>query len=111
MYTQVAFNDVSGIAVDTHCHRISNRLKWVNTSNPNETKQRLEELFDKEEWGHINHVLVGFGQAVCKAKLPKCDVCPINHICISEDNYMKQKKVKKVNKTRKKSKNVELDIN
>lgn len=68
------------IAVDTHVHRIANRLKLVSTRRPEETEEELKKIFPKELWGRINKVFVGFGQTVCKAK-PLCDECPISKEC------------------------------
>ncbi|KAJ3671499.1 hypothetical protein LUZ60_007578 [Juncus effusus] len=86
----IAWNNVSGICVDTHVHRISNRLGWVfksgttqKTSNPEETRVALEAWLPKDEWSPINPLLVGFGQTVCTARFPKCGLCSINTICPS----------------------------
>uniref|UniRef100_A0A183C3P0 Endonuclease III homolog n=1 Tax=Globodera pallida TaxID=36090 RepID=A0A183C3P0_GLOPA len=68
---QIAFGKVEGIAVDTHVHRIANRLKWVNTNTPEQTEQSLKELLPKSEWGAINKLLVGFGQTICLPVHPK----------------------------------------
>ncbi|EFC41591.1 predicted protein [Naegleria gruberi] len=61
-----ALKQTVGIGVDTHVHRISNRLEWVNTKTPEQTRMKLEEFVPQEEWDVINHMLVGFGQTVCK---------------------------------------------
>lgn len=50
-----------GICVDTHVHRISNRLNWVKTDKPEDTRHELEKFVDKENWFELNQVLVGFG--------------------------------------------------
>ncbi|KAL5727159.1 DNA-(apurinic or apyrimidinic site) lyase [Ranunculus cassubicifolius] len=78
----IAWNNVQGICVDTHVHRISNRLKWVrNTSTPEGTREALELWLPKEEWVPINPLLVGFGQTICTPLRPKCGMCSINHLC------------------------------
>ena len=64
-----------GICVDTHVHRIVNRIGWINTKNPEETRLELEDCFPKNYWIDINPLLVGFGQTICKSKNPKCDKC------------------------------------
>ncbi|XP_078150000.1 DNA glycosylase superfamily protein [Carex rostrata] len=86
----IAWNDIQGICVDTHVHRISNRLGWVfkpgtkqKTSSPEETRVALEAWLPKDEWSPINPLLVGFGQTVCTARFPKCGICEINKICPS----------------------------
>ena len=69
------------ICVDTHVHRISNRLGWVKTKNPLETEKELMKIFPKRYWKDINHVLVSFGQNVCKPVAPKCEECPLKEHC------------------------------
>jgi endonuclease-3 len=80
---QEAFNKVEGISVDTHVHRIANRLKWVKnpTKNPDDTAKALEEWLPKTKWRHINPLLVGFGQTICKPIGPRCWECPVNKLC------------------------------
>ena len=80
---QVAWNVTSGIGVDTHVHRISNRLKWVPklTKTPEETRLSLESWLPKELWSEVNHLLVGFGQEICQPQRPKCSECLNNKIC------------------------------
>jgi endonuclease-3 len=68
------------IAVDTHVHRISNRLGWVKTKNPLQTEKALYEVIPKHLWRDINLYLVAFGQAICSYK-PKCSICPIYQLC------------------------------
>lgn len=60
---QISFGRVEGISVDTHVHRISNRLKWVKTKTetPEQTASALEDWLPREKWEHINPLLVGFG--------------------------------------------------
>ncbi|CAB4263439.1 unnamed protein product [Prunus armeniaca] len=86
----VGWNNVQGICVDTHVHRISNRLGWVSrpgrkqkTSNPEETREALQLWLPKEEWDPINPLLVGFGQTVCTPLRPRCGVCSVNEFCPS----------------------------
>ncbi|KNA16506.1 hypothetical protein SOVF_088560 isoform B [Spinacia oleracea] len=86
----IAWNDVQGICVDTHVHRICNRLGWVSragtdqkTKSPEETREALQKWLPKEEWVSINPLLVGFGQTICTPLRPKCGVCKINSLCPS----------------------------
>ncbi|KAK8930856.1 hypothetical protein KSP39_PZI016118 [Platanthera zijinensis] len=86
----VAWNNVQGICVDTHVHRISNRLGWVaqpggvqKTRSPEETRISLQKWLPKEEWDPINPLLVGFGQTVCTPLRPKCSICIVNQLCPS----------------------------
>ncbi|ONK57840.1 uncharacterized protein A4U43_C09F4730 [Asparagus officinalis] len=86
----VGWNDVQGICVDTHVHRICNRLGWVSrpgtrekTLTPEQTRVSLETWLPKDEWDPINPLLVGFGQTVCKPLRPRCGDCSINKLCPS----------------------------
>ncbi|XP_017786808.1 PREDICTED: endonuclease III-like protein 1 [Nicrophorus vespilloides] len=78
---KTAWGEVTGIGVDTHVHRISNRLKWVNTKTPEETRNELEGWLPKELWSEVNHLLVGFGQQICQPKKPQCATCLNNELC------------------------------
>ncbi|KAM9314960.1 endonuclease III-like protein 1 isoform 1-T1 [Pholidichthys leucotaenia] len=81
----IAWDQVSGIGVDTHVHRISNRLGWLRklTKNPEDTRKALEEWLPRELWSEINWLLVGFGQQVCLPVNPLCSVCLNQHSCPS----------------------------
>eukprot|EP00918_Siedleckia_nematoides_P034920 GHVU01075936.1.p2 GENE.GHVU01075936.1~~GHVU01075936.1.p2 ORF type:complete len:113 (+),score=14.86 GHVU01075936.1:38-340(+) len=70
-----------GIAVDTHVHRISNRLHWVKTKTPIETEKELVKVIPRFLWKEINVVLVGFGQQRCSAVKPKCGDCMVMEWC------------------------------
>jgi len=69
------------IPVDTHVHRVSNRMGWMKTKTPEETERRLVELVPKRLWPVINEALVAHGKAVCKPIGPTCDICPILGHC------------------------------
>jgi len=71
------------LAVDTHVHRISNRLGWVKTKTPEETEFALMKVLPKELWGPINGSMVKFGQKVCKPIRPYCKECPLKNVCPS----------------------------
>uniref|UniRef100_A0A3B3X9K4 Endonuclease III-like protein 1 n=1 Tax=Poecilia mexicana TaxID=48701 RepID=A0A3B3X9K4_9TELE len=81
----IAWDQVSGIGVDTHVHRISNRLGWLKkpTKNPEDTRKALEEWLPRELWSEINWLLVGFGQQVCLPVSPLCSVCLNQYSCPS----------------------------
>jgi endonuclease-3 len=70
-----------GICVDTHVHRISNRLGIVKTKNPTETEFALREILPKKYWIIFNTLLVTLGQNICTPISPKCSICPINKYC------------------------------
>uniref|UniRef100_T1JNU5 Endonuclease III homolog n=1 Tax=Strigamia maritima TaxID=126957 RepID=T1JNU5_STRMM len=82
---QVAWGQVTGIGVDTHVHRIVNRLKWVRkpTKTPDATRIALQDWLPQELWRSINISLVGFGQQTCLPVNPKCQVCLNKNICPS----------------------------
>ena len=70
-----------GICVDTHVHRISNRLGWVRTRNPLETERALEKVLPRRYWIPVNGLLVAFGQRTCTPQSPRCSACPIRAHC------------------------------
>jgi endonuclease III len=72
---------VPAIPVDTHVHRIANRLGVVRTRTPEETEERLREAIDPRYWIPLNPLLVQHGQNLCRPNRPKCDVCPIAELC------------------------------
>ena len=69
------------IPVDTHVHRIPNRLGWINTKNPEQTEKELERIIPRRYWGDFNDLFVSFGQNICKPVSPKCGVCPVSKYC------------------------------
>ncbi|XP_056090295.1 endonuclease III-like protein 1 isoform X2 [Rhinichthys klamathensis goyatoka] len=92
----IAWNQVSGIGVDTHVHRISNRLGWTRkeTKTPEETRRALEEWLPRDLWSEINWLLVGFGQQVCLPVGPLCSVCVNQHTCPAAHRSSPSKKLK-----------------
>ena len=70
-----------GICVDTHVHRISNRLGWVRSRTPDETEAALRARLPRRYWIGINDLLVTFGQNVCAPVSPRCSVCPVRDLC------------------------------
>ncbi|UJX40099.1 endonuclease III [Desulfovibrio sp. JY] len=70
-----------GIAVDTHVRRLSFRLGLTSSDNPIIIEKDLMPLFDRKDWGDVNHLLVLHGRAVCKARKPLCDACVLDTIC------------------------------
>lgn len=69
------------ICVDVHVHRISNRLGYVSTKNPDETEFALRDKLPKKYWIDFNTLLVTHGQNICKPKRPLCDICSIKEFC------------------------------
>jgi endonuclease-3 len=72
---------IPAICVDTHVHRISNRLGLVRTKNPEETEHALEKVLPRRLWIEINDLLVTFGQNVCQPVSPWCSTCPLAARC------------------------------
>ena len=69
------------ICVDTHVHRISNRLGWVKTRTPNQTEQALYQVVPRKWWPDVNLYLVTWGQNVCKPVYPRCRACVASTMC------------------------------
>jgi endonuclease-3 len=70
-----------GICVDTHVHRISNRLGYVRTRHPEETEMALRARLPRRFWIGYNDLLVAFGQNVCTPLSPRCSACPVKALC------------------------------
>jgi endonuclease-3 len=70
-----------GICVDIHVHRISNRLGYVKTKNPNETETALRARLPRRYWIGYNDLLVSFGQNICQPVSPRCSECPVQLSC------------------------------
>lgn len=92
---------IPAIAVDTHVHRISNRIGWANTKNPEGTEERLRKIIPRGQWLGFNPVLVEFGKKICRPIGPKCGECLINSYC---EYYSKNVKNGRVNKSGKSGK-------
>jgi endonuclease-3 len=73
--------DKPGICVDTHVHRISNRLGYVRTKTPEATEMALRAKLPRRYWIGYNDLLVTFGQNVCAPVSPKCSACPVHRLC------------------------------
>ena len=73
--------DIPAICVDTHVHRISNRIGLVTSSTPESTEFQLMDILDKKYWQMINHLLVLHGKNICTPVSPKCSLCIIYPFC------------------------------
>jgi len=71
----------SVLPIDTHCHRIPNRLGWLKTKTPEQTEKELEKILPKKYWLEFNAIFVLFGQTICQPISPHCSKCPINKYC------------------------------
>lgn len=73
--------DIPAICVDTHVHRISNRLGWVKTRKPEETEDSLKKIIPENYWIELNTLLVSFGQNICVPVSPFCGRCYVSKFC------------------------------
>ena len=71
-----------GICVDTHVHRISNRLGFVRTATPEQTEWALRAKLPRRHWIALNDLLVAFGQNLCHPTSPRCSTCPVADLCL-----------------------------
>jgi endonuclease-3 len=78
----LAHRSKKNICVDTHVHRIANRLGWVRTKTPEETEQALYKSTDRRWWPDINLYLVTWGQNVCRPVYPLCNECVVRSDCL-----------------------------
>lgn len=76
----LGFN-IPAICVDTHVHRISNRMGWVNTDSPEKTEVELRKQLPKKYWIEINKLLVLYGKKTCTPQSPHCSRCPVRNHC------------------------------
>lgn len=76
-----AFNDTEGIAVDTHCKRLANRIGLSDKDEPTKIEQDLLKEIPKKYWKGVNHLLIYHGREVCTARNPKCEECKLKDLC------------------------------
>jgi len=79
------FGIASGVVVDTHVSRISNRLGLTKATDPKKIEQDLIQVIPKKRWVLFSHQIIHHGRAVCVARKPKCDVCSLYDVCSSKD--------------------------
>jgi len=72
------------VVVDTHVKRLSNRLKFSRSSDPEHIEKDLETIVDKSRWIDFSHLLILHGRKYCKALRPQCEKCPIQSLCPSK---------------------------
>lgn len=115
----VAWNEVDGLIVDTHVHRLADRLGWTSPGvpvslsqrskvkskaesmkSPEDTRKALEDWIPEQYWGQFSRMVVGFGQTVCTAVTPKCASCPLADLCPSAFRTTSVRRNTKANKNR-----------
>ncbi len=88
-----AFGIASGVVVDTHVARVSQRLGLTEENLPEKIERDLMALIPEDDWIHFSHLLIAHGRAVCQARRPKCEACGLEPICPS--SLLKVEDVKK----------------
>jgi endonuclease-3 len=78
---QILSFGIDTICVDTHVHRISNRIGFVKTKTPEQTESSLKKKIHKKWWKRINTILVVYGKKICLPIRPKCEECVIKDFC------------------------------
>ena len=87
-----AYGIVEGVAVDTHVRRLSQRLGFSSNDNPEKIEKDLMNLIPRKDWFLTAYLLIDHGRAICAAKNPRCDLCPLQNICPSAFKFPKFKK-------------------
>jgi endonuclease-3 len=82
------FDKIEGIVIDTHNIRIANRLKLVNTDNPDKIEKKLISLIPKSNWRQWSHLMVFHGRDICRSRNPLCGECPIFDLCPSGKKFL-----------------------
>ncbi|NIY15723.1 MAG: endonuclease III, partial [Nitrospinaceae bacterium] len=77
----IAAFDKHGMCVDTHVHRISNRLGLISTDSPHASEMALREILPKRYWKTWNRYLVSLGQTICRPINPRCSACSLYDLC------------------------------
>jgi len=70
-----------GLGVDTHVHRVGNRLGLVNSNTARKTEKQLKELFPDNLWGKLHHLLIYHGRNYCRSRKMRCDICFLEALC------------------------------
>jgi endonuclease-3 len=78
-----SFGTVVGIAVDTHVRRVSKRLGFTANEDPDKIEQDLMAVIPQDQWFSFTYRLIDHGRAVCVARTPRCEVCPVSELCPS----------------------------
>jgi endonuclease III len=78
-----AYDKVEGVAVDTHVKRVANRVGFSKEKDPDKIERDLMRLIPRELWFDFTYVMIDHGRAVCVARRPRCEVCPIADLCPS----------------------------
>ena len=85
MVLGTAYGISEGIVVDTHVHRISNRLGFVAEDTPPKTERALLKFIPRSRWIRFSHQIITHGRQLCMARKPRCEECPLAPDCPSAD--------------------------
>jgi endonuclease-3 len=89
-----AFGIPSGVVVDTHVLRLSNRFGWVKSQNAELVEQKLLRLVPKQDWIQFSHWMIFHGRQVCAARSPRCEVCFLQDLCPKKGVAVRRSKVR-----------------
>jgi endonuclease-3 len=78
-----AFGVDEGVVVDTHVKRLSTLLAFTGEGTPEKIERDLMDLFPRERWTMLSHLLIWHGRRVCDARKPRCEACAVSHLCPS----------------------------
>ena len=84
----VAYGVASGVVVDTHVQRITQRLDLTKNEEPVKIEQDLMKLLPQDHWIQFSHQVIHFGRGICVARKPKCGECPLDPLCYSADKVL-----------------------
>ena len=90
-----AYGVVEGIAVDTHVFRLSGRLGLTERADPKKIEKDLMKLFPKKDWFRSTYTIIDHGRAICTARDPRCDLCPLAKLCPSAFKFPRFKFIAK----------------
>ncbi len=79
------FGIASGVVVDTHVSRITQRLDLTREKTPEKIEKDLMKILPTERWISFSHQLIHFGRGICAARSPKCATCPLEKLCYAKD--------------------------
>lgn len=80
------------LCVDTHMHRIANRLGWVHTKTPEQTERALETIIPRDLWAGSNRLFLQHGRALCVPSVPLCSACPVRQWCVYGESPLTEKR-------------------
>lgn len=81
----VAFQQAEGVVVDTHVQRLSGRLDLSRATDPKQIEADLMRVLPRDQWIAFSHRMIAHGRQICVARRPKCDACPLERLCYSQD--------------------------